>query len=84
VHVVPQARGTRVMGLHDGRLKLQLAAEPAHDRANHVLIQFLAEALDVPAVQLSIVGGNTSRNKRVRIAGVPYARALLGLSPRAG
>ena len=45
VLVQPRASRTRVVGEHDGRLKIQLAAPPVDGEANAALIEFLADAL---------------------------------------
>jgi uncharacterized protein (TIGR00251 family) len=79
--VVANATRTRIMGIHDGLLKIQLAAPPAHGRANATLIAFLAERLKVARAQITLTSGNTSRRKRLRIARVSFQAALLALSP---
>ena len=52
VVVSVRASRTRVMGVHDNRLKLQLAAPPADGQANDALVRFLAEALQVARAQI--------------------------------
>jgi uncharacterized protein (TIGR00251 family) len=81
VHAVPNARATRVAGLHGGAVKIQIAAPPADGRANEVLLEFLAETLRLPRGAVTLAGGTSSRSKRVRIEGydAPGARAALGL-----
>lgn len=84
VLVAPRASRTRVMGVHDGRLKIQLAAPPVDGQANEALIRFVADTLGIARAQVEIVGGPASRRKTVRLAGVPVHKALLGLSPPSG
>ncbi len=43
--VQPRASRTRVVGEHDGRLKIQLAAPPVDGEANAALLAFLADLL---------------------------------------
>jgi uncharacterized protein (TIGR00251 family) len=74
VLVQPRASRTRVVGEHDGRLKVQLAAPPVDGEANAALVGFLADALSVRRADVSIVRGDTGRRKTVRIAGVTAAR----------
>jgi uncharacterized protein len=74
VLVQPRASRTRVVGEHDGRLKVQLAAPPVDGEANAALVGFLADALSVRRADVSIVRGGTGRRKTVRIAGVTAAR----------
>jgi uncharacterized protein (TIGR00251 family) len=67
VLVQPRASRTRVVGEHDGLLKIQLAAPPVDGEANAALLEFLAKRLGVPRRQVSLVAGDTSRRKRVRV-----------------
>lgn len=70
LHIQPGAKKTEVVGLHGESLKIKLAAPPVDGKANACLIDFLAERLDVSRAAVKIVGGETSRAKRVRIAGI--------------
>ena len=79
--VQPRASRTRVVGEHDGRLKVQLAAPPVDGEANAALAQFLADALGVRRGDVEIVRGDTGRRKTVRIAGVGAAAARERLAP---
>lgn len=79
VLVQPRASRSRVVGEHDGMLKVQLAAPPVDGEANAALIELLARLLGVPKRQLTLVSGEASRRKRVRVAGVEpdAARAVM-------
>ncbi len=74
VLVQPRASRTRVVGEHDGLLKLQLAAPPVDGEANAALLEFLAKRLGVPRRQLSLIAGDASRRKRITIQGVDAAQ----------
>jgi uncharacterized protein (TIGR00251 family) len=83
VLVQPRASRTRVVGEHDGRLKVQLAAPPVDGEANATLLAFLADALHVKRADVALLAGETGRRKRVRIAGVAAeaaAATLLGMA----
>ena len=67
--VQPRASRTRVMGEHDGRLKVALAAPPVDGAANDALIDFLAERLNVGRRALRLAKGDASRRKTVVVAG---------------
>ena len=68
--VQPRASRTRVVGEHDGQLKIQLAAPPVDGEANAALVEFLAKLLRrAPAAGGQLVAGDTSRRKRVRVRG---------------
>ena len=81
VLVAPRASRTRVMGVHDERLKIQLTAPPVEGKANDALVRFLAQTLEVSRAQVEIVGGASSRRKTVRLMGVTAQRAIMKLTP---
>ena len=74
VLVQPRASRTRVLGEHDGLLKIQLAAPPVDGEANAALVEFLAKLLGVPRRQVSLISGDASRRKRVALQGVEIAQ----------
>jgi uncharacterized protein (TIGR00251 family) len=71
--VQPRASRTRMVGEHDGLLKLQLAAPPVDGEANAALLEFLAKQLGVPRRQVTLSAGDASRRKRVTVVGVDAA-----------
>jgi uncharacterized protein len=73
--VVPNAKRTAVDGLHDGALRLRLAAPPIDGRANEALIAWLAKSLSVPRRDVEVLRGESSRRKQVAIAVSPEAAA---------
>ncbi len=68
--VQPRASRTRVLGEHDGRLKIALAAPPVDGEANAALVEFLAGALGVRKAAVTILRGEAGRRKTVRVAAV--------------
>lgn len=58
---------------------IRLAAPPVDGAANEALIAFLSEALGVPRRQITLVSGEKSRDKRLRIAGIEREAALARL-----
>jgi uncharacterized protein (TIGR00251 family) len=79
VVVAPRASKERVLGAHDGSLKVALTAPPVDGAANAALAAFLAEGLGLPKSAVTLVRGRTSRRKTVLLAGVPVdaVRAFL-------
>jgi len=77
LHVQPGARRTEVAGLHGDALKIRLSAPPVDGRANAALLRFLADAFGVPQRAVTLVRGETARDKVVRIA-APRLRPDLG------
>lgn len=70
LHVQPGARKTEIAGLHGEALKIRLAAPPVDGKANECLIGFLAKTLGIAQRNIELVGGATSRAKRVRVEGL--------------
>lgn len=68
VHTQPNARNTEIVGLHDGRLKVRVAAPALDGRANALLIDFLRRRLDLPAQRIALTQGQRSRGKTISIA----------------
>ena len=70
VRVSPSAKRTRVSGLYGDRLKVQVAAPPEDDRANHELVRMMAEWLGLPRECVSLRSGGASRDKIVAVRGL--------------
>jgi len=77
--VQPRASRTRVVGEHDGRLKMQLAAPPVDGEANAALVEFLAGALGVRRAEVSVLRGEAGRRKTVRVLGPGAGRCAAAL-----
>ena len=50
-----------------GELKCYLKNPPEKGKANKELIALFAQALDIPKSEVEIIGGLTSRKKRIKI-----------------
>lgn len=81
VKVQPRASATALAGTDPEWLRIRLQAPPVDGKANKALLVYLAKTLGVPKRSLTLMSGETSRLKRVGIAGVPLAtiRTKLGL-----
>ena len=79
--VQPRASKSRVVGEHDGQLKIQLAAPPVDGEANAALIELVARLLEVPRRAVSLVSGDASRRKRLRVVGLAAGDAAVKLAP---
>lgn len=69
VSVVPNAKRSGADGLHDGALRVRLAAPPVDGKANEALVAWLAEVLGLPRRAVSLVRGQTSRRKWLALDG---------------
>jgi len=84
VRVIPRAARSGLAGTRGGALLVRLHAPPVDGSANAELVDVIATALDVPKRAVSIVAGERSRQKRVRVSGVDAATATSRLVERAG
>ncbi len=73
VVVQPRASRSRVVGEHDGRLKVQLAAPPVDGEANAALVDLLAGLLRVRKSAIELLDGHTGRRKRLKVGGLDAA-----------
>lgn len=60
-------RSSLVSLLSDGSLKISLAAPATDNLANKALLQLLAESFAVPLTNVSILTGQSSRFKTIKI-----------------
>jgi len=70
VRVIPRAGRAGFAGTRADALLVRLTAPPVDGAANAELIQIVAATLGVPRRAVTIVAGERSRLKRVRIDGV--------------
>ena len=82
VNVRAQPRSSRagLDGLIGEAVKVRIRAAPVDGKANKELIETLADAFDLPKSAVRFVAGETSKLKRILLAGVTAAtlRARLG------
>jgi uncharacterized protein (TIGR00251 family) len=71
--VVPNAPRNEIAGWVGDALKVKIHAPALEGRANEALLDFLAEQLQLPRRDLSLLRGEKSRRKVVRIAGLDAA-----------
>ena len=81
VYVQPRASKTAVAGMHDGCVKIRLAAPPVDGAANAALVEFVAEQLKISKSRVRIAAGLTSRRKTVEVDGVTAQQLAGALSP---
>jgi uncharacterized protein len=67
ISVVPGAKRTEFIGLHDGALRVRLAAPPVDGKANEALIAWVADELGIQRRSVELIRGMTSRRKQVRV-----------------
>lgn len=69
LRVIPRASRSEVVGEFDGHLKVKISAPPVDGAANAEVIRLMARSFGVARSAISIISGETSRSKRVRIEG---------------
>ena len=68
VKVIPKSSKNEISGqLPDGTWKIKVAAAPEKGKANKTLCAFLADHFGVAQSRVTILSGETSHRKRVRI-----------------
>jgi uncharacterized protein (TIGR00251 family) len=73
VRVIPRARKTELAGRRQGALLVRLTAPPVEGAANRLLLRFLAAHLGVRPADVTLLSGETSRDKVVRVEGLTEA-----------
>jgi uncharacterized protein (TIGR00251 family) len=86
IKVVPGASRSKIAGVLGDRLKVAVAAPPEGGKANRAACELLAEALGVPARDVSITEGHTQPRKTVQVVGINACAAVerLGQSVQRG
>lgn len=80
IHAQPGAKRDALCGEFNGRLKIALNAPPVDGKANQKLIQFLSKRLGTSKSAISIVQGETSRDKKIRISLLSVSQIVEKLS----
>ena len=81
VRIQPNASKNEISGCNEGVLRIRVAAPPVDGKANKELVSFLSRLLKTGKSNISILKGQTSRNKLVAIEGMDYDSAISVLSP---
>jgi uncharacterized protein (TIGR00251 family) len=83
VYIQPRASKTELAGMHDGVVKIRIAAPAVENAANRALIDFIAQHLGVAKRCVRIVSGGASRRKVLEIDDVRAEVIAATLTPRA-
>lgn len=82
IKAIPNAPRNEIVGWLGDALKVKVHAPPVEGRANEALCAFLADTLGIPSRAITVLRGDSSRQKLIRISGLPPAAALARLPPR--
>jgi uncharacterized protein len=70
LRVQPRSRKNEIAGERAGALLVRVTAPPVDGKANQAVRRQIANRLGVPAGRVSIVRGESSRDKLVEVAGI--------------
>lgn len=79
IKVQPRASRNEIGGLHGNELKIAVTAPPVDSAANEAVVELLAETLGLPRRAVTLVRGETSRHKVLRLDGISVAEAAAKL-----
>ena len=78
--VAPRAGKSRIVGIHDHRIKIRVAAAPVDNAANDALVRLLASKLGVRKSDVRMISGHSSRRKTVHVSGITVEAVTRALS----
>lgn len=70
VRLKPRAKRNALLGEQDGVLRVSVAAAPVDGKANAALCKLIAKRAGVARGQVSVIHGERSREKVVRVEGM--------------
>jgi uncharacterized protein (TIGR00251 family) len=68
IRAVPRSAQNSIQGLHGDALKVRIQAPPIDGKANAFLVKFLSRHWKIPRSTITILSGETGRNKRLQIS----------------
>jgi uncharacterized protein (TIGR00251 family) len=80
----PKAKKSRIIGLHNGMVKIALAAPPVDGKANKHLINFLAAFFGIKQAEITLVSGTNTRKKVCVIGDLSRSELETKLKPYLG
>jgi uncharacterized protein (TIGR00251 family) len=76
VHAKPRSSKSRVLGVREGVLDVAIAAPPVDGAANDELVRTIAAHFGIPKGRVTLVSGESSKHKRVHLAGLSASDVL--------
>lgn len=73
VRAQPRSSRSGVDGVVGDALRVRIRSAPVDGKANKELVETLADAFSLPKSRVSFVGGETSKSKRILLAGLGAA-----------
>jgi uncharacterized protein (TIGR00251 family) len=79
VRLRPRGSRNELAGIRDGVLEAKVTAAPVGGRANRALCKLIAKRVGVAPSRVSVVRGERSREKLIRVEGMDQAGAIEAL-----
>ncbi|MBW8059458.1 MAG: DUF167 domain-containing protein [Solirubrobacterales bacterium] len=79
VRLRPRGHRDELIGMRDGVLQARVTAPPVDGKANRALCRLIAKRAGVAPSKVSIVRGERSRDKLVRVEGVDQSKLRASL-----
>ncbi|QLY25872.1 DUF167 family protein [Bdellovibrio sp. KM01] len=73
--IQPKSSKNQIVGPHNGMLKIKISAPPVDGEANTELIEYLAKFFKVPKRNVTLIKGDTGRQKTVDVEGISLSDA---------
>ena len=82
IYCQPGAKVSKIVGTHDGHLKISLQQPATDNQANEALLQWLSKQLRIPQRQIHLISGQASKVKRIELwAPISMEHVLESLRP---
>ena len=81
LYVQPKSSRTRIVGLHDGSIKLTITAPPVEGKANAQVTAFMAKLFKIPKSAITLLSGHQGRHKRLAVTGITQEEIRRILTP---
>jgi uncharacterized protein (TIGR00251 family) len=70
IRVQPNSLKNQIVGLHADRLKIKIQSPPVDGKANACVVDFLSELFGIAKSRVSLLRGDTSREKTLFLEGL--------------
>ncbi|MEN8135647.1 MAG: DUF167 family protein [Thermodesulfobacteriota bacterium] len=81
LYVQPKSSRTRVVGLHDGSIKLTITSPPIEGKANAQVTAFMSKLFKIPKSAITLLSGHQGRHKRLAVTGITQDEIRRILTP---
>jgi uncharacterized protein (TIGR00251 family) len=75
VRATPRSSKSGLDGVFGDALRVRIRCAPVDGKANKELVETLSDAFSIPKSRVKLVGGETSKNKRVLLEGLSIEEA---------